>query len=1035
MNSERTIQEQSYLYFLTEAQDLLQVLETDLLTLKEDSSNAKIYNLMRATHTLKGASANVGQETIKTISHYLEDVFKALLSPEAKIDPELEDLLFQGYECLRIALTSELTGERSQDSDVLNRAATVFAQLQEKLGDCFNHQAPLPSSSELGFDITQSIFETGVKQRLDQLAEALQAGAESDRQTIGELLRSHAEIFLGLAESLNLQGFKAIAELTLAALEKSPDQIITIAQIALADFQQGDAAVLKGDRTRGGEPSPALQQLAGANSKLPSPEDNLSLEETFGNVEIEPALQQLAGANSQLSSSEDDLSLEETFGNVEIEPEQLTFGNNYVVDEWADTETTKAELVADDFAVSAVNTSSPIPEPPPQTLTPPVVANSPAPPPTSQTVRVEIEQLDLSNHLIGELLINQNQLALQDEQFQTAIQKLLDWLKQHRQTISQLHDGLLGSGEWGIEKSTHSATSNHELHRLLHSAVEELGQLEQATEDVDLLDRFWGRTVERQQRLLTQLRDNMQSARMMPIGNILSRFPRMVQQLSAVHHKPVELRVSGTQVFVDKAIAESLYDALLHLVRNAFDHGIEPAEVRQQQGKPEVGSIEIRAFNQGNRTIIEISDDGKGLDFEKIYRRALELNKLTPEQVESIRRLPLPETKLLELLCEPGFSTAAEVSDLSGRGVGLDVVRTQLRSLKASFSLSSQIGRGTTFSLQIRGALMSARLLVCQAGNAAYAFVSNEISQVLMPRIEQIKLVGGQKVLIWQQGQEQSTVPLYKLASLFEYRGVGIATISSSNTTQSPELSPLLTPRDTNPVLLLQTVTGFVGLEIDKIMEEQELIIKPLPEAIVPPVYVYGCSILADGRLTLVIDGAMLINYVETKTIAFNRQLAVQIASKSPQLSAVAASANSQEPYLITGENAPEFSSPSAPKLKTILVIDDSLTERQTLTLILHKAGCQVVTAQDGLEALEKLKQNQDIDLAICDLEMPKMNGLEFLTARRQHPNIAKIPTVMLTSCSREKYQQIALELGAIAYLTKPYLESEITNQISAILS
>jgi chemotaxis family two-component system sensor histidine kinase/response regulator PixL len=254
-----TIREQTYRYFLQEAPELLQVLEQELLSLREDYSINKVNTLMRATHTLKGAAASVGLETIQTVAHSLEDIFKALFNPDLSIDPEIEALIFEGFECLRLPLTAELTGGQVNNAEILDRTAAIFAQLQEKLGDCFGHEAYLPSSVELGFDLTQSIFEVGVNQRLDELAAAI---TRANPEEVATTLRAQAEVFIGLAESLNLQGFGAIAQVAIAALDTAPTQAITVAQIALADLRAGQAAVLVGDRTQGGQPSPALQQLA-----------------------------------------------------------------------------------------------------------------------------------------------------------------------------------------------------------------------------------------------------------------------------------------------------------------------------------------------------------------------------------------------------------------------------------------------------------------------------------------------------------------------------------------------------------------------------------------------------------------------------------------------------------------------------------------------------------------------------------------------------------------------------------------------------
>ncbi|NEO59831.1 MAG: hybrid sensor histidine kinase/response regulator, partial [Moorea sp. SIO4G2] len=263
MTNDPKIREQSYRYFLQEAPELLQVLEEDLLSLSENYSINKVNNLMRTTHTLKGAAASIGLETIATVAHSLEDVFKALFNPDLSIDPEIEALLFQAYECLRLPLTAELTGGQIDDTEIKNRTAAVVAQLQEKLGDCFGHESHLPTSLELGFDVTQSIFEVGVSQGLDVIQAALNNDNPSE---ISITVRHQADIFLGLGESLNLPGFAAIAKNAIAALDNHPDQVVTIAKTALCDFVAAQAAVLEGDRTQGGQPSIALQQLADLRS-------------------------------------------------------------------------------------------------------------------------------------------------------------------------------------------------------------------------------------------------------------------------------------------------------------------------------------------------------------------------------------------------------------------------------------------------------------------------------------------------------------------------------------------------------------------------------------------------------------------------------------------------------------------------------------------------------------------------------------------------------------------------------------------------
>ncbi len=1066
-----TLREQTYSYFLTEAQDLLQGMEQDLLSLKSERSPAKVHSLMRAAHTIKGAAASVGFESMKTMAHTLEDVFKAFYKPEVEIDAELEALLFEGYECLRSPITSVLAGLESKDDEVLERAATIFAQLQQKLGDHFDPGATIPSSAELGFDITQSIFETGVFERLEQLSTAL---AESDITLVAQVLQTQAEVFIGLAESLNLTGFGAIAQTTLTALEVNPDQVRAIAHAAIADFRQGQSAVLNGDRSRGGEPSEALKQFVkqpkpaqvtgSSRQRNPNAKSGLFSHDltkswnqlvAFLNRPVwkKPSSAQrvLPKANSPVISktalkqpvtSEMQETLEETFSlnsleelanqlePVEINQSEIQ-GSNFLEDSNAEFELWDepweklpglVDSASDPLAVSD--------NPPQQSLTIEPSSQPQATIPHSATIRVDLEHLDSLNYSTSELLINQNRQALQDDRLQAMIQELLNGLRQHQQTMTELRDwsdqmliaperGQTGEVSGLITKSTElkakfdSLELDHhsELQVLSNSALEELGQLENSAEAIELLAREASQSLKKQGRLIANVRDDLMAVRMVPIGTVLNRFPRVLQQLIETHGKTIHLELKGTHVLVDKAVAEKLYDPLLHLIRNAFDHGIESSENRLQTGKSAIGKIAIHAYQQGNRTIINISDDGRGLDLKKICQRGYELQRLSSDQVEHSSKI-----ELLNLLFEPGFSTAAQVSDLSGRGVGLDVVKSQLHSLKGNVSVHSELNQGTTFSLQLPLTLMSARLLVCQAGETVYALLSDEVEKILAPQVGQAETVAGKRVLHWNRGGTEQPIPLYTLSHLVHY---ATACPSTLKDTLQNKFSSVLTA-DAAPILLIRRQAGLIGVEVDRILGEQELVIQPMGTAIAPPPYVYGCSILGDGQLMLVIDGVMLVQQGSNMTPSVDEQDDINLASET-------ASDASIPPV--------ESARSAAPVQKTILVVDDSVTVRQMLTLTLQSAGYRVLQAQDGLEAIAQLQKHPALHLITCDVEMPRLNGFEFLMRYRQEPALVQVPVVMLTSRSNEKHQQLAMQLGATAYLTKPYVEEMLLEKASELIA
>src|SRR5919202_2892720 len=867
MNNDPTIREQSYRYFLQEAPELLGVLEQELLNLREDYSINKVHNLMRTTHTLKGAAASIGLETIKTVAHSLEDIFKALFNPKLSIDGEVEALLFEGYECLRLPLTAELTGGQVNDAEILDRTAAIFTQLQQKLGNCFGEDAHIPNSVELGFDVTQSIFEVGVTQRLDEIATVVALG---DHQAVAITLRSQCEIFQGLAESLDLSGFEAIAQAAIAALDAHPDQVLLIAQTALADLQAGQAAILDGDRTQGGQPSLYLQQLAGfstdAIAQRAVPEAiglhdaldgetqdletqpeldwltltsdlDLSVNDSHNEESVNPLLELIWGGEgipefqsleqdslasadpiSATSSAEEEVSLTDREASTPPESVGATASLHTSSAEAVNVSHSGAKTDSDNAPIPTAEASEPPAIPQKDQLS------------VSQTVRIEVEHLDHLNYSIGELLTNQNHQSLQNEQLQAAVRSLLARLKQHQQLLSQLQDwsdrlfvvqeqqrigelGVPGGNrvQWGIGKApshAHDPIPNPnptyrtlalagrvtykrdevqsedgkiqnrydslELDRYSESQIlvqlllEDAVQLAEAADAIDLFTRQSDQTLEKQRRLLTSTRDALMEARMLPLGEIFGRLPRVLQQLETLHNKPVALELHGTDVLVDKLVTQKLYGPLLHLVRNAFAHGIESPTVRQQRCKQKIGQIEIAAYQRGKFLVIEVRDDGQGLDFEAIRQRAVERQIVSPEQA-----MRLDEAQLTNLVFEAGFSTASQVSDLCGRGIGLDMVRTQLQALQGSIAVYSEPYKGTTFVLQIPLSLTIAKLLLIQAGQKIYALLTEAIEQILIPQAHQLRCWEGGKVMRWgkdgDSGVSEQLIPVHRLSEVLNY--------------------------------------------------------------------------------------------------------------------------------------------------------------------------------------------------------------------------------------------------------------------------
>lgn len=1049
MTNDPTIQEQSHRYFLQEAPELLQVIEQELFSLRENFSVNKVYTLMRATHTLKGAAASVCLETITTVAHTLEDVFRAICKPDLSIDQEVEALLFESYECLRLLLTAELTGGWVNNVDILDRVANIFAELQEKLGDCFGEEAYLPDSQELGFDLTQSIFEVGVTQRLEDLATAISSGHS---EQVATTLRVQAEVFFGLAESLNLPGFGAIAQTALTALDNYPNQAMVVGYVALANFQEARKAVLEGDRTQGGEVSLALQKLGERFHNSPQASQNEPVQAQ------ESDQQSLGGSFPQGGLS---LGQHLRLRSVPVSAEKTLHIEHRRYSEAVTQTTPDTEPESEESAKDHLTTHQPVEfgakqsekvilteEKAPPWTSPHLLISSPTESTISsstRTVRVNVGELEQLNYLIGELLTNQNRQFLQKEQLSAAVRVLLLKLQQHQELLHQLQDlsqrqFSVPKQEWlvrnqqdkGYFDSLELTTSYSEFHYLVQSLLEDMVQLGETTDAIEMFTRQSQETLEKQRRLLTHTHDSLMEARMLPLGHLFERFPRILHQLEVIHKKQVTLNFRGSDTLVDKAVVEKLYDPLLHLLRNAFDHGIESNSIRQKRGKPEKGQIEISAYHQGKYLVIEVRDDGQGLDFETIRTKAVERQLVSPEQASSLN-----EAQLTELIFQPGFSTASNINDLSGRGVGLDVVRIHLQTIKGSVEIYSQLTQGTMFRLQVPLSLTLANLLLCQAGNQIYAFFTNYIEEIVIPRADQIRSWEEGKVLRWSQGTSSKLVPIYQLTKVLNYFSSitqpSVFSNKPNGISQKLEL----------PIILIRSQDKLFGLEVDQLIGDQELVIRPLGAMIVPPCYIYGSSVLPDGRLTLVLDGLALIEYLSKRQKQDNSDWARNSALRGEHnfvsSTPLMFTSRIEQPRLLSQASTalPQASTlnnhKSRPK-KTILVVDDSITVRQTVALTLEKADYQVLQAKDGYEAIELLQSHTDIHLVLCDIEMPRMNGFEFLKNRQEYQALTNIPVVMLTSRSSDKHRQLAFKLGANAYITKPYLEHILLTTLIDVL-
>lgn len=501
------------------------------------------------------------------------------------------------------------------------------------------------------------------------------------------------------------------------------------------------------------------------------------------------------------------------------------------------------------------------------------------------------------------------------------------------------------------------------------------GSIRKAREDMGLL-----------QRLSLGMRDEIARARMVPIGTPFVRFQRAVREMAKLTGKQVALVTSGEHTEVDTNVVERLVDPLIHLVRNAVYHGIEPADVRLSRGKPATGTIYISASHRGSAVVIEIEDDGGGINIAMIKAKAVTLGLIRPEAVSAVS-----DAEAIKMIFLPGFSTADVVGDVAGRGVGMDVVKQTLESINGQIEVETELGIGTKFTLRLPLTLLISMALLVRAGSERYALPLPNIREVVMPVAGSIQEVGGHPVL--HVGDEAIDV-----LSLSRILGVESAA-----------------KLDSSPIVIIRTATGMQGIGVDELLGRQEIVIKALGtlKPFRESCFV-GATIDPEGRVILVLDIARVLAGRIREAMGMPTQDAMPL---------LAGPSNSNS------DSSTDQNPSTAHGGMRILLIDDSLSIRKFVGKMLQGAGYDVETAVDGEEGLRKASAG-GYRLIITDLEMPKLNGYEVIQALRDRPQTKSTPILVMTTRAGEKHRQMALSVGASGYIAKPVEERTLILEV-----
>ena len=481
------------------------------------------------------------------------------------------------------------------------------------------------------------------------------------------------------------------------------------------------------------------------------------------------------------------------------------------------------------------------------------------------------------------------------------------------------------------------------------------------------------------QRLTGGLRSEITRARMVPIGKLFARFPRRVRELAVSTGRAVRLEVAGEAVEVDNAVIEQIADPLLHLIQNAVVHGIEPEAERLARGKPPEGRVTLTAYQRGGAMFVEIEDDGQGIDVAAVREHAVGRGMLSAQAATG-----LGDREALSLLFLPGFSTAPSVTDVAGRGVGLDVVRTNVARVNGEVGIETDPGVGTRFTLRLPLALAISDALLVRAGAETLALPLNAVRQIVACGPREIRGVGSSE-MVRVEGQ---LLDLYRLDRI-----LGLVA------TEPAAALPVL------PVLVIRSGGRSFAVAVDAIVGKEEIVVKPLGGILAELPPFGGATITGEGRVILLVDPARLLALAESG--------AGRVAARG----AVSPAPPSREPAVAT---------------RRVLLVDDSVSVRRFVGHMLEKGGFEVLTANDGGEALERLVDTT-VDVVITDLEMPRVNGYELIENLKRRPSTREVPVVVLTTRAGEKHWALARRLGVRHYVTKPVDEETFVRLITNV--
>ena len=595
------------------------------------------------------------------------------------------------------------------------------------------------------------------------------------------------------------------------------------------------------------------------------------------------------------------------------------------------------------------------------------------------SIRVHLDRLDALMNLVGELVIARSRLERRLSQFERVNELLV--FSQSRMTAvvrdferkyldPRIDEVRVAGGPAGFDELEFDRYDDFNI--LARSVGEIANDVSEIQGQLAAVVRTVRDDTGQVQRLTGDLRRQITRARMVPVGRLFTRVSRQVRQAARLAGKAVTLEVSGETVEMDNTIIEQIADPLLHLIQNAITHGVEPEDERLARGKPAAGTVRLRAYHKSGAVYVEVADDGRGIDVDHLRASAVERGFVDAEAASSMGR-----RELVDLIFLPGFSTAASVTTAAGRGVGMDVVRTNVTRVGGDIEVDTEVGTGTRFTIKLPLTIAIADVFLVKVGGEVLAVPVSAVQLVMRVRPDDVRPIDDTPTVV-VEGQPVDFIRLPDVLGL--PRGSEATAV---------------------PVLVLRAGRKRLAVAVDELLGKEEIVIKSLG-AFLEGVGPYsGATISGEGRVILLLDATRLADHSAGADVT-----AEEIA---PPARSVADG-------------------------RRVLLVDDSISIRKFVGQMLQRGGFSVVTANDGLEALQRLGE-LEVDVLVTDLEMPRLNGYELIRDIRRRPGMRDVPVVVLTTRAGEKHAALARELGVSHYVTKPVDEHTLVRLVDALVA